>query len=198
MRRVYLVLNSPAAGDTLAKLLAGAGPWQDRVISIAAETTSSGLRRVVLKAAGAEEEISLVTDDVAAAQYLMIESAESTVAAAFAERLRTALDVATFSDLFVKADTTFERDPAALVRLALASSDRADPEVIALLARARVHDAQEVRRAAIEALGLTQWPSAFEELWKSQRDDPDASLREFARSVASTLVVAHVEADDAQ
>jgi hypothetical protein len=198
MTRLYLMIgHTELDSDALRAALGRHGPWQDRSVSLVRQSPTPTLRREMLVCAGAAEVVSLVRDDAAQARYIMIEGSDAPACAAIESCVRASFEITGVPELLAAAASSYERDPPALVRLALVSGARSNSAILELFERARSSSLPEIRHAAIEALGLTQWPVALPLIWDSAVNDPDPDLRDFSALVASSLVVAGPEADHA-
>jgi hypothetical protein len=199
VKRTYVILLDRVS-ETSAReaLVADGSPWRDLTLSVTNEDVDASLSRAVFHAPGSMVEVSLVADGTAETNYLLIEGFDAATVAALEAAARRALPVASPAEIRQDTALRYRSRPSTLIRLALAAGAEADAPSLGLFAAALCDDDAAVRRAAIEAIGLTQWQAAFALLREREAFDPDAELRAFARRVRDSLSLAVTENDHAQ
>ncbi len=199
MKRTYVILLAGADENSIREaLVADGSPWRDLTLSVTYEDIDASLSRAVFHAPGSMVEVSLVADGTAETHYLLIEGFDSATVSALEATARRSLPVASTTEIFEDTASGYRSRPSKLIRLALATEAKADARTLDLFAGAVREGDAAVRRAAIEAIGLTQWPAAFALLRERENIDPDDELRAFARRVRDSLSLAVTENDHAQ
>ncbi|MCL7376577.1 HEAT repeat domain-containing protein [Streptomyces sp. 35G-GA-8] len=105
--------------------------------------------------------------------------------------LADALSVKSIEDLRSEARQSMNRDPIALVRVALASEDHSDVETLELITEGLRSEDREVRLRAVEAGSLTQWREFAIPLAEIYESDPDREVRFVAGHALQVLLSAN-------
>jgi hypothetical protein len=121
--------------------------------------------------------IRLVDDPVIDTRYLLIEAPSDNEVCAIAQTLGEVLPLETIDRLEQQARAAMDRQPAALVRLALATAQGGDPVTLKLILRGLRSDRVQTREAAITAAALTCSPSLVPELKRLETVEDDEGLR---------------------
>lgn len=137
--------------------------------------------------AGRHDPVLTVVRDVAAdAWYVIVEGEEDAQVDEVADALTTGLAIVHPADLGRTAAAADAR-PSDLVRLALGSSGSADEDTARVLAAALMSPDVDLRGAAVEAAGLTQWPEFIDVLETFVATEYDPGLKRFAEATLATL-----------
>jgi hypothetical protein len=188
MNRIYHVLNELIPADDVAAMLGGAdSPWAGRPLQGEMKEVTPLLRSVNFNTAGSSTTVSLIGDDTAQTLYLAIEGDDPAEVRALGQAAEIRLPVASLDELLREAADRYRAEPYRLIRLALGTTAIPHPEVLALFKRADTDANPAVRKAAINALGLTQWVEAFDPLEDRAANDPEPELREFAHRTLYSL-----------
>jgi len=191
MNRIYHVLNELIPADDVVGMLTGAGsPWSDLRLEAQMREINPVLRTALFNAAGSSTTVSLVADDTAQTLYLAIEGDDAEEVHALGYLAKVRLPVASFDQLLREASDRYQAEPHRLIRLVLGTTAVPNRETLDLLERAAVDPEPAVRKAAINALGLTQWASALDPLHDRTANDPERELREFAKRTLHSLRLA--------
>jgi hypothetical protein len=191
MNRIYRVLNEIIpADDVVAMLGAADSPWIGRQLEVQMREVNPVLRSALFKTAGSSTTVSLVGDDTAQTLYLAIEGAAAAEVHALAQVAEVCLPVASFDELLSEATDRYRAEPYRLIRLALGTTAIANPEALALFESTAADSNPAVRKAAINALSLTQWAAALGPLQDREANDPEPELRDFARRAIYSLRLA--------
>ncbi len=121
--------------------------------------------------------IRLVDDPVIDTRYFLIEAPSDDEASAIAEALGEILPLETIDRLQQQARKTMDRQPAALVRLALATAEGGDPASLEVILHGLRSDRIQTREAAVTAAALTRSPSLVPELKRLKIAEDNEGLR---------------------
>jgi hypothetical protein len=114
--------------------------------------------------------------------YLTVEAVRAGDVRKLQRMIEAALDVATLETLQAEAATDLMRDPARLMRLAIALGPRPPDATSARLLRDGLnHLAPRVRTAAAQAIATTRWPGFIPDLEARLKGEPDPPTAESAR-----------------
>ncbi|NUT49210.1 MAG: hypothetical protein HOV94_18175 [Saccharothrix sp.] len=190
MKRRYHVLDDPSADedpidaveDELERLRRADLPGYE----LAATEGDPSLAGYTYLAGPDDPVLTVVRDAVADTWYVMVEGEDDDhvdqVADALVEGLRT-VDPA---DLRAAAEAP-DAGPRDLVRLALGSTGPADEAVVRVLTTALASPDVDLRGAAVEAAGLTQWPRFVVVLEDFAATEHDPDLKRFAEATLAAL-----------
>jgi hypothetical protein len=191
MNRSYHVLRESILADRVAEILTAAeAPWAGRSLTAERREIGTRLRSIQFGAVDSSTSVSLVGDDVAQTLYLAIEGGDLEEVRAIARAANTRLPIVPFDELLSDASTRYRSQPNLLIRLALGTTPVANTEALDLFSKAVRDTDPSVRKAAINALGLTQWVRAFDPLEDRTANDPEPELREFATLTLYSLRLA--------
>jgi hypothetical protein len=191
MKRSYHVLSELIPADDVVAMLADAGsPWANKPVEARMQDVTPLLRHVRFNTAGSSTTVSLIGDDIAQTLYLAIEGEQLDEVRTIARVAESRLPVASFAALLNDANGRYRNEPHLLIRLALATTPVTDTNALVLFVRAAKDADPAVRKAAINALGLTQWLRAFDPLEDREANDPEPELRAFARQTIYSLRLA--------
>src|SRR6478609_1929478 len=124
--------------------------------------------------------LTLVSNRSTPVLYLMIEAGDRETVDEIAEGLDAKLPFLSLAELKDRA-AGFDRDPSALVRLALGSDHpQADAGTVEILERAFSHEQPLIRFRAAEAAALAPSADLRAPLEALAQDDPDESVRQMA------------------
>ena len=121
--------------------------------------------------------IQLIDDPAIDARYLLIEAQSDGGASTLAQTLGEVLPVETIDRLRQQAQAAMDRQPVALIRLALATEQGGDPASLKLILRGLQSDRVQTREAAITAAALTRSPTLVPELKRLETLEDDEGLR---------------------
>ena len=121
--------------------------------------------------------IRLIDDPAIGTRYLLIEAQSDDVASVLAQTLGEVLPVETIDRLRQQAQAEMDRQPAALIRLALATEHGGDSATLKLILRGLRSDRVQTREAAITAAALTRSPPLVPELKRLEAAEEDEGLR---------------------
>ncbi len=188
MKRIYHVLNELIPADDVVAMLDDADlPWTGKPVQGQMKEVTPLLRSVNFNTSGSSTTVSLIGDDTAHTLYLAIEGNDPAEVHALGQAAEIRLPVASLDELLREATDRYRAEPYRLIRLALGTTAISHPEVLALFKCAGTDANPAVRRAAINALGLTQWVEAFDPLEDRTANDPTLDLREFAQRTLYSL-----------
>lgn len=130
--------------------------------------------------------ITLVKERHTGICYVVVEAIRAGDVRKIQRQLEAALDVASLETLQAEASTDLMRDPARLMRLALALGQRPpDATSAGLLRDALNHLAPRVRQAASQAIATLRWPGFIPDLEARLKGEPDPAAAESARKALS-------------
>ncbi|MFE4173767.1 HEAT repeat domain-containing protein [Streptomyces sp. NPDC056909] len=133
-----------------------------------------------------------VTDDLdIETRYVMLAAEDVDTLDGVSLVLAAALAAKSLEDLKLEARQFMERDPVALVRVALASGDRSDVQTLELITEGLRSENREVRIRAVEAGSLTQWHEFAVPLAEIYERDPDREVRFVAGHALQVLLSAN-------
>ena len=144
------------------------------------EQPAEDMVRHVYHEQSSRAELSLVNDWRAQAQYITVEAADANLAQAIASTVAERLPSWTLDALRADAEMRMDEEPEALVRLALAAGEHAEPEVAALIERAAAAEDDLIRFRAAEAAAITGWPRFADVFRPLAAGDSSPEVREMA------------------
>lgn len=165
------------------------------------EEESDELGRHVYWESGKRAILSLVEDFDTPVRYLMIEAATETEVEHIANLLREFLNFIPLQELQETARQTMMEDPQALERMALAANSISDPVTVEILQDALLNNNIDVSKAAVAAIGQTQWTETLEYLESISQNNPSSEVRELAGQIVEAyqqIIQAQTSSEDVE
>jgi len=144
------------------------------------EELAENLGRHIYSEIDEKARLRLVEDFENSVRYLIVEAPTKNDAEQIGAWVAPHLPFIPLNELQEVARSTMEHDPAALVRMALATAEDSDPVSLEILQRGMKSNNVQVRFSAAEAASLAPWPELIPPLEKLKEKDPSKEVREMA------------------
>lgn len=178
-----LVLDVPLSDtdtlDAFADALVAAGQVLGAPFAHAAEDAHAGAEMQRFLSPGGAT-VELVDDYDARARYVEVLALDPIDQARLVDLFARALPVVPLDRLVDDARAHVEAFPGVLLRLALGAPTPPAPEVVAAVEAGLGHAREDVRLAAVEAVGMIGLPPFAEAMQRLRTSDPHPDVRAYA------------------